>query len=102
MEKKAENMYALIWQEAESKWLQQRICFCGLKMHIQTTDFFRSIKTQNSKFKFWKTVLFGLYNEKQQESKNHKNQLTKANPGSSPLLRAASISGSPEWLRAQS
>lgn len=29
-------------------------------------------------------------------------QLTKDKAGSSPLLRAASISGSPEWLRAQS
>lgn len=29
-------------------------------------------------------------------------QLTKDKAGSSPLLRVASISGSPEWLRAQS
>lgn len=52
-------------------------------------------------FKKWKTNK-RKKTEINSMSRDQQYEQTKANPGSSPLLQAASISRSPEWLRAQS
>lgn len=58
------------------------------------------VATNKHKNELQKNKIKKQIKEKRQRDQQY--EQTKVNPGSSPLLQAASISRSPEWLRAQS